>query len=539
LRGGRLLASIEHRNIVDVFHADQVDGIAFLVMRLIKGVDLGSLLRDRERLEPAEVGHIVSEVAEALDAAHRLGLVHRDVKPGNILVAAAGGPVEQARVYLTDFGLTKRHDAPTELTMTGQFVGTVDYVAPEQIQGAPIDGRADLYALACVAYECLAGRPPFQGEHEAAALMAHMMTQPPDITRLRPGLPRAAADALLKGMAKSRDERHATCAEFAADLLAGLSAADQPPTSFLASRQIVPVATLPTVRPSSEPAWASDPTVQLAVPAPPPAAPRARAIRQPVTPESRHEDDHPYDTEYGVARRNGPRSRRRRRGGLLLGILALLLVVGGAAVVYALNNQNALRLGTAGSPGPSPTLDPAALRARLRAQIPAQFRSECSPGAAVAPVLAVQECNLEEGRVRVVYSLFADTESMDAAYVGARSQLGVPPDSGQPGNRCLEGATWPNEGPYTYRNAPTGRLLCTFVAGQTRFEWTDSRVDVMTSATDGSGSDRRLFRLWRDGRLPPLASPTPEPPPTPTPEPPATPTEVPTDTSTDTPPEPS
>jgi hypothetical protein len=179
------------------------------------------------------------------------------------------------------------------------------------------------------------------------------------------------------------------------------------------------------------------------------------------------------------------------------------------------------------------------LRDRLRAQIPAQLRSQCREASASQPVLAVEECSIENGRIRLVYSLFADTASMNAAYELVRSQLGVTVNSGPPGSRCTDVATWPNEGPYTVRDAPTGRLLCTFVAGQTRFEWTDRRVDVLTSATDTSGDGRRLFRLWRDGRLPPLATTTPEPSATPSQAPPTGPpapaTEPPAD-GTDPPP---
>jgi len=245
----------------------------------------------------------------------------------------------------------------------------------------------------------------------------------------------------------------------------------------------------------------------------------------------------------------------------VIAVLALVMAAGGAAIVYALNNSSS-RLpnagaasspdpsptlgppragaasspdpsrttlpppaGAASSPVPSPTLDPQALRARLRAEIPPDIRPECSARTPVAPVVAAQECIIEDGGVRVVYSLFADTDSMNGVYTGIRTDLGVPLDSGQAGSRCTEAGTWPNEGPYTVRGALTGRLLCIFVAGQTRFEWTDIGVNVLTSASDGSGSDRRLFRLWRDGRVPPLVTPAPEH----TPEPPATSTEAPPD----------
>jgi serine/threonine-protein kinase len=564
LREPRLLASIEHRNIVDVFHADQVDGIAFLAMRLIDGVDLGRLIRDRGRLDPAAVSHIVAEVGDALDAAHARGLVHRDVKPANILVVEGGGRLDAARVYLTDFGLTKLNDAPTDLTLTGQFLGTVDYVAPEQIQGAAVDGRTDLYALACVAYECLAGAPPFGEALEAAALMAHLVSPPPDISFIRSDLPPAVAAVLMRGMAKRRDERHATCSEFARALSQALAGTGptpivSPSPDLPVTRPVVPVAppVVPVTRPvvpaappflasrfPPDPAWAGAKTVRTALPPAQPAEPirpRPRYVPPPSYDDAPYvADDYPYETEYGVSRRGGlGRRRRRGLGRLLVTALALLLLAGGG-VTFALALRDRGLLPGIGGATSSPqasssaTLDPAAARRELRGHIPQALRPMCRPVEAVAPALAVQACDVESGRVTIRYSLMADAETMVAEYAAVRSQLGVPPDSGRAGERCIDQSNWPNEGQYTASNVPTGRLLCTLVGGWARFEWTDHRSNVLTSVTDTSGDGRRLFRLWRDGRLPP-ASATPAPTaPTPTPD--AGPTDPPQAPSEQTPP---
>src|SRR3954447_1060591 len=151
LRESRIAASIEHPGIVTVYDAGEVDGVLFLAMRYVRGTDLAALLAERGPLPPGDAISILDQVGTALDAAHAAGLVHRDVKPANVMI-------EGDRCYLTDFGLTKRQTGETTaLTATGMFLGTVDYVAPEQIEGRSIDGRADVYALGCVLFECLTG----------------------------------------------------------------------------------------------------------------------------------------------------------------------------------------------------------------------------------------------------------------------------------------------------------------------------------------------------------------------------------------------
>jgi len=499
----RMLASIEHRNIVPVFHADRADGHSFLAMRLVDGVDLGALLREQGTLPAEAVGHIVAEVGEALDAAHGHGLVHRDVKPGNILVAAGSGTLDTAHVYLTDFGLTKRTDAPTELTVTGQFLGTVDYVAPEQIQGADLDGRADLYALACVAFECLAGRPPFHGSRDAAALMAHLVTKPPEVSAFRPDLPTSVSDVLAQGMAKSRDQRPATCAEFAAALrqaLAGGAVELQP----------VPVAHPPAPTPAAQHA-------------PPGLAP---PLAEP--PPDRRER---YD--WNPSRVGGGRGQTRftsrpprgyGRGGSLLSpsstlgrlaVIALSLVVLGAAGFVALNVLDLSNLLPGGAAGPSVTPSPSAVGDAdevLRSHIPTRVRGGCAATATVPPAVAVQECTAEAGTIELRYSLFAAADEMADAYDQIRIELGVAPDSGVQGSRCADRVSWPNEGPWTFRGAPSGRLLCTVDGDGPRMDWTDLRVNVLTHAREHAGDGQRLYLFWRDGRFPTETSGTTMPP---------------------------
>lgn len=210
----RVAAAIDHPHIVPVFEAGETDGILYIAMRYVAGQDLRALLDRKGPLSVQAAGRIAAQVASALDAAHDHDLVHRDVKPGNILVAAGTDSDHPEHVYLTDFGLTKKSLSLTGFTTVGQFVGTLDYVAPEQISGRPVDGRCDVYSLACVVYESMAGAPPFQRDDDMALLWAHQYDPPPPLTAQRPDLPSAVDDVLAKALAKSPDDRFDSCLEF-------------------------------------------------------------------------------------------------------------------------------------------------------------------------------------------------------------------------------------------------------------------------------------------------------------------------------------
>ncbi|MDG5805655.1 serine/threonine-protein kinase [Streptomyces ossamyceticus] len=214
----RVAAAIDHPHIVPVFEAGETEGVLYIAMRYVAGRDLRNLLDREGPLALTTATRITGQVASALDAAHDHGLVHRDVKPGNILVARGTDSDHPEHVYLTDFGLTKKSLSLTGFTTVGQFVGTLDYVAPEQISGKPVDGRCDVYSLACVVHETLAGRPPFQRDDDMALLWAHQYDQPPPLTEQRPDLPAAVDDVLARALAKSPDDRYDSCLSFVAAL---------------------------------------------------------------------------------------------------------------------------------------------------------------------------------------------------------------------------------------------------------------------------------------------------------------------------------
>ena len=227
LRESRLAASLEHAHVLPVYGAGEADGNLYLAMRLVEGEDLKTLLQREGTLEPALAVGLVTQVAGALDAAHSKGLVHRDVKPGNVLISSSG------ECYLCDFGLTKPMAAERSLTESGQFLGTLDYVAPEQIQGSDVDGRADQYALGCVLYECLAGQPPFGGTSGMAVMWAQMHEQPAALTDHRPELPGGIDGVLGRALAKEPGERFDDCSALAGAARGALGLGGEAPRASL------------------------------------------------------------------------------------------------------------------------------------------------------------------------------------------------------------------------------------------------------------------------------------------------------------------
>jgi tRNA A-37 threonylcarbamoyl transferase component Bud32 len=269
IRESRAAAAVDHPNIIPIYEAGEADGVLFIAMRFVDGRDVQTLINERDPLPAARVCDIVAQVASALDAAHAHGLVHRDVKPGNMLREATSGRAHPDHIYLSDFGLSK-HSLGTSaaLTSAGQFLGTLNYVAPEQIEGREVDGRTDEYALACSAFEMLAGEPPFRRNESLAIMWAQLSSPPPSLSSKRAGLPAGADVVMAKALAKAPDERYATCLEFANALrrACGLGSGGTSPGEPAAG----PGAT--RVVPQAEPAAGRDAAVPIEANRPPPAA---------------------------------------------------------------------------------------------------------------------------------------------------------------------------------------------------------------------------------------------------------------------------
>jgi streptogramin lyase len=207
VRESRAAAAIEHPNVIPIYSAGEEDGVAYIAMRLVDGEDLRDRVRRDGPLAPAEAAEVVAQVASALDAAHAAGLVHRDVKPANVLLGAGD------HAYLSDFGLARRTASEAALTRTGRWVGTLDYVAPEQIQGRDVDGRADVYALGCVLHYALTGRVPFRRDTDEARLWAHVHDDPPAPSEEGEGVPAAFDVVVRAALAKRPEDRFATAGE--------------------------------------------------------------------------------------------------------------------------------------------------------------------------------------------------------------------------------------------------------------------------------------------------------------------------------------
>ena len=214
LEESRIAASLNHPNVIPIYDMGSQDELLYIAMRYVSGTDLRQMIKKRGRILPATALFLIGQAARALHAAHRKGLVHRDVKPGNLLVERGSDDADPDHVYLADFGITKHAMSRSGLTSTGQFLGTIDYVAPEQIRGTSVLGLADQYSLGCVLYECLTGRVPFEKDLDAAIIWAHVEETPTMPTVLRPDLPPEIDEVFGRVLAKRPDERYGSCREF-------------------------------------------------------------------------------------------------------------------------------------------------------------------------------------------------------------------------------------------------------------------------------------------------------------------------------------
>lgn len=293
IRETRVAASLDHPNVIPVFAAGEEHGRLFFSMRYVDGDDLRTLIRREGRLDPPRAAAIVAQIGAALDGAHAHGVVHRDVKPANVLLTP--GP-PHGHAYLTDFGLTKRlHSAAAE-TRPGGWVGTLGYVSPEQIRGERVDARADVYALGCVLFHTLTGTTPYARESDEATLWAHLHEPPPALSPRVPDVPRAFEAVIARAMAKAPAERFASAGDLGRAALAAAGNAPAP-----ASERSVATGRAAAADQQTMASGATDPT---------PAAPTLLA------PEV-------------------PRQGGRRPGLLTAGAIALAAVGAGVALVLA------------------------------------------------------------------------------------------------------------------------------------------------------------------------------------------------------------
>ncbi|MGB0094059.1 MAG: serine/threonine-protein kinase [Solirubrobacteraceae bacterium] len=329
----RIAASLHHPNVVGIHYADEYQGLLFLVMDFISGTDLRELLRKSGSLDPSRASDMLAQLASALDAAHRRGLVHRDVKPANILIAVTEG---EERTYLTDFGLAKRFDTQSSiagLTKTGVVVGTVDYMSPEQITGSPTDARTDIYALGCVFFQMLTGQAPYERDNSVATLFAHVHEPPPSLEAPLDELYPTFGAVIEKAMAKDPDDRYLSAGDFARDAAAALRG----------SRYTGPQTVVATgeARPSLGEEDATEPPILSSAPTRPAReAPTAHAETKPAAPA---EPAGPTIPSGGAPARSGGGLRKYR----WLALAGVVVACGAIAAVIALSSS-----GSSGPPGP-------------------------------------------------------------------------------------------------------------------------------------------------------------------------------------------
>jgi hypothetical protein len=382
LQESRIAASLNHPNVIPIYDTGPSGELLYIAMRHVGGSDLRSVLKTRERISPAQALLLVGQAGRALDAAHRAGLVHRDVKPANMLIER-GADDEPDHVYLSDFGITKHALSRSGLTETGQFVGTIDYIAPEQIQGKAVDGRADIYSLGCVMYECLTGQVPFVKDLDAAVIWAHVEELPTPPSSVRAELPSAIDDVIAKALAKDPDDRYQTSRELIAAARAALEQAPQgagAPASDVAAPTVLrgvaghpaaadpDVAAQPTPAPPpdatqpspgaatglSQPAPDSAPNPDPALAPDPPtggaAAPADDTAPAPASASSRH----------GHGRDARPANRRRAPIAIGIGIAAVVVA---AALAFALGGGSSSSKSTTGEAAETGETGSAALAA--------------------------------------------------------------------------------------------------------------------------------------------------------------------------------
>jgi serine/threonine protein kinase len=464
VRESHIAATIDHPNIIPIYDAGEADGLLYIAMRFVEGPDLREILK-RGSIGVGRTIFLIEQLASALDAAHAHSLVHRDVKPGNILLDESTD-----HTYLTDFGVAKQTTA-RGLTSTGHFLGTVEYAAPEQIEGGHVDARTDVYALGCVLYECLTGSPPFSHGTEHAVLHAHLVDPPPSVTRVRPELPLAFDGVIATAMAKLADDRFASCGELAQ---AARSAA-----SGTARRvEEEPRARSDTVASAPAPEVPAAAAAAAAEPPPPPEEPEPPAKREPWLTPARQ---------------------------LLLTLLLVVLAAtaSGLVVYFVTKGDNSTAPAVAAAP--QPAVHP------LSALVPSPVWQTCKKQAAPRPgALETAVCLAPKNPTSftpdyVQLSTFPSSAAVERAYEAERRAHHVPPDRG-----TCNGVSWGGEGTWLHNPAapgaqpkPGGSRFCYFAGNDAVIVWTHRKfgqanhTDFLGIAREGGSDHPGLFGWWR------------------------------------------
>jgi serine/threonine protein kinase len=516
VRESQRAAELDHPNVIPIYDAGEIegsdsDGLLYIAMRYVAGSDLRSLLKQEKRLSVGRTLFVLEQVAGALDAAHERKLIHRDVKPSNILVA---DPSEH--VYLTDFGVAKQTTAP-DLTRTGVFVGTVDYAAPEQIEGLTLGPHTDVYALGCVLYECLAGRPPFDREAEVAVMHAHLTGAPPRLSETRPDLPRELDRVIATAMAKSADDRFGRASE----LVDAAHAA-------VLQRRTTSVQALQERYEEASGAVPAEPPVEAAAPGAPatgapghvdspfdtPSDPQPVFTEPPREPEPVSVESASSGAEVPAPATGAPppaqpgvRSRPRvPRWAVTAALVAVAAIVSGTAAYLLARDDDKLATPASAAGGGVTTEQEAP--ASLAALVPRQLWKDCAvenqpAEGAVESAVCLQPADLgtQNPPDRWQISIYPDASALAAAYTAARERAGV----AATGGRC-DGTFWGGSGAWVHEGTPPkpgGSRFCYFDGDDAVMVWTHEKLaqpthrDMLAIAREGSTDHAALFNWWR------------------------------------------
>ena len=380
LREVTRMSTLSHPHVMPIHDSGEAHGTLYLVMPYISGGDLRSLLRSNGPLAPARAARLIVQIGAALDAAHRIGVVHRDVKPENVLLSSVE-PDDDDHALLTDFGISREDMATNSLTATGELLLTPAYAAPEQVLGKVVDARADQYALGCILFELLSGRPPFVNDVQVVMLMAHLQEQVPPIAA-ELGLPPAIDGVLAKAMAKSPEDRYENCRALAQATIAALdltvsnprASIDLGETGYAPPPFVTPLPTPPPTQPTppsasqppTSPPPTSPPPTSPPPTSPPPSAPPLRNERQTNALTPAYGTPGPPIAPYGTPpghQPGPPPGPRKSRRGLWIG-LGVLVVAGAAAGIIAATGGGSSSHGTAAY-------------SALLTRIPADVRGNC------------------------------------------------------------------------------------------------------------------------------------------------------------------
>lgn len=470
-----------HPGIVSVYDAGEEDGVLWIASRYVEGIDLRTLLEQRGRLEAEHVATITEQVADALDTAHAAGIIHRDVKPGNILLSQ-----DLQRAHLADFGVSKTIGQATEgLTTAGQFVGTVKCASPEQLTGKPLDGRSDQYSLGCVVFECLTGRPPFEGSVESVTY-AHVYHPLPDVTAFCPDLPTSVNAILRSGMGKSANDRYDRCTTFAVELSKPLRREDQ--TIVGASV----VGNIPPPHPNEASPPAGDPT-PASQPAPPGSPRHDTIIGGPGAPPPPGPPSPPSSSRPEHATSGSSSGSKGWLWALAILTTVTLIVLG----VWLVSQGSSF-----------PTEDEQA----LLAAVPSSLRAGCErdePATANDGVVAAVTCAVDDDRADV--ATFRSYDSGSGRDDGFDEATDLGPVTLDEDRDCpfstdaLSG--WSVDGD------PRGQLACYRDDGSANLVWTSAGTSVLATARHDLGDGDELYAWWSDvvGADPPT-QPFPSPP---------------------------